>query len=164
MLNTLLLNKWVNIYWGCENIILDKIWSLASSNSYSNLSTTLAFGLTAVVTGILSFHSYFYTLPFQRSPRTKTVMRNPSHFAELLLHTHHRWDSLTLWRSGHVELALQMAHGPRSRGCGARTALTKWPHIRLAAIATEREDFWGCPLHWEFGACGTGVLIIKDEP
>lgn len=63
-----------------------------------------------------------------------------------------------------IQQIKRRAHSPRSRGCGARMTLTKWPHIWLAAIAIEREDFRGCPLHREFGACGTGVLIIKDEP
>lgn len=41
---------------------------------------------------------------------------------------------------------------------------TEGPHIRLAAVATEGENFWGRPLHRELGARGAGVLIVKDEP
>ena len=71
------------------------------------------------------------------------------------------WDALTIPAIGQIK---QLAHSPRLCGCGARMILTKWPHIWLAAVATEGEDFRRCPLHWEFGACGTGVLVIKDEP
>jgi hypothetical protein len=103
----------------------------------------------------------------QRSLETNTILRALSYIPGHS-HTGLQLDVLTIrgqgkWSCPHLT---KETAGPQCQSYwgGVRMPLTKWPHIWLAAIAAEREDFWRCPLHWEFGACGTGVLVIKDEP
>lgn len=104
----------------CGNIVLDKIWSLPSRNSYCNLLTPPAFDLTASVTRILNSPSHFYPPPPPISKISKNKYNNEGPFTLFTaVITHGPPVGLSHHLEFRAELALQLALVPDHMGVGS---------------------------------------------